>query len=143
MDKNIHLPPEHLDLSDGAAGLCSGSSSHPALIRPRASLFLENLPPTGSCCAFRNERVCLLIPAHRRLCMGPLPASPCMFALGCVVGRDVHPDVTEDSVGPNTPDLLPVCSRTAGTHHFQRKTSQTGTAERLLSHFCCFHATNS
>lgn len=58
-----------------------------------------------------------------------------MFAVGCVEGRDVHPDVTEDRVGPNSPDLPPLCSRTAGIHHFQRKTRQTGTAEghtRLL-----------
>lgn len=79
--------------------------------------------------------LCLLIPARHRGCRCA-PASRWMFAVGCVEGRDVHPDVTEGSVGANSPHRLPLCSRTAGIHHFQCKTSQPGTAEHLLAHIC-------
>lgn len=63
-----------------------------------------------------------------RLCRRPPSASPWMFARGGggVEPTDVHPDVTEGSVGPPSPDLLPGCSRTAARprSHIHESVSQ-------------------
>lgn len=82
------------------------------------------LPP-GSRCAFGNECVWLSIPAcvSVDVCSGV-----------CVEPTDVHPDMTEGSVGPPSPDLLLGYCRTAGIHRFQHKTSRSGSAEHPRLH---------